>query len=650
MILTAAARRLWTTADLVCRTTFREAPRLTVSAWADANRVLPSTSAEPGRFRTDRIPYMRRIMDVLGDETTREVVFAKGAQVAGSTVGENFVGFLIDQAPCGILEVWPTEKKLEAWSQTRLDPMLRETPALAAKFARKTGRREAGDSMSKKLFAGGWLMAITAKSTSDLKSSSARVAIGEEIDEWDGDVGGQGDPIALLRVRMRTFWNAKLYLVSTPTLEGASRIWRELEQSTWEEFWVPCPHCGEYQTLHWKDGDDDPDAAGAYRLTWETVDIGGVSEVVPGSTKYVCSSCAATIDEREKMRMLRRGEWRARFPGRRTVGFHISALYSPLCTWDDVAIAFLKAKGSDEEMKTFVNTWLGLPYRERGESINAHFLQERAGAVPYPVDPQSGALLIPRGVGVLTLGGDVQGDRVEYVLLGWGAGQRCWVIEWEQLDGDPGQRDVWDALDRVLLRPWKHQDGASLRIAAAGVDANYQTETVWAWCEARRGRGVFPLVGRAGLGRPLLKAPDTKMKWRKSRKQRRPMFTVGEEAAKSILASRLRLTDPEAEGYVHFPQEMDPVYFEHLTAEQLRTVYSRGRPERRWVNPQKRANEGLDCTVYAMAALQHLGPMVIARLGALAEQVTQQGLALAAGGTPPPVARRGRRTLSRGVE
>lgn len=646
----SATARLWAIADEVCRDTFSEPPRYTVSAWADAHRVLPSTSAEPGRFRTDRIPYMRRIMDVLGDETTRELVFVKGAQVGGSTVGENFVGYLIDQAPCGILEVWPTEKKLEAWSQTRLDPMLRETPALAAKFARKSGRREAGDSMSKKLFPGGWLMAITAKSTSDLKSSSARVAIGEEIDEWDGDVGGQGDPIALLRVRMRTFWNAKLYLVSTPTLEGASRIWRELEQSTWEEYWVPCPHCGEFQTLRWKDGDDDPDAAGAYRLVWDTIDIGGVAEVIPGSAKYVCAHCAATINERAKTAMLRRGEWCARFPGRRAVGFHISALYSPLCTWDDVAVAFLKSKGSDEERKTFVNTWLGLPYRERGESLNPHVLQERAGAVPYPADPATGDLLIPRGVGVLTLGGDVQGDRLEYVVLGWGARNQCWVIGWEQLDGDPGQRAVWDELDRVLLRPWKHEDGASLRIAAAGIDAGYMAETVWSWCEARRARGVFPLVGREGLGRPLLKAPDAKRKWRKSKKERRPMFLVGEESAKSILASRLRLVDPAADGYVHFPQDIDPVYFEHLTAEAIRTVYVRGRPVRRWVNPKKRANEGLDCTVYAMAALQHLGPTVIARLSQLAEQVTAQGRAITEGRAAPPAPRARRRTLSRGIE
>jgi hypothetical protein len=181
-----------------------------VSAHAQAHRVRvgrrePHAAVDErraGALPHDRIPYLRKIQDALGDETVGAVVFAKSAQVAGSTAGENFVGFLIDHSPCAILEVWPTEKKLNAWSLTRLDPMLQDTPALAKKFPR-SGRREAGNSLDKKIFPGGWLMAITAKSTSDLKSSSARVAIAEEVDEWEGDVGDQGDPLALLRVRLR---------------------------------------------------------------------------------------------------------------------------------------------------------------------------------------------------------------------------------------------------------------------------------------------------------------------------------------------------------------------------------------------------------------------------------------------------------------
>jgi hypothetical protein len=414
---------------------FQPSPKLTVSQWADANRLLPETSAEPGRFRTDRIPYLRKIQDTLGDETIGTVVFAKSAQVAGSTAGENFVGFLMDHAPCAILEVWPTEKKLQKWSLTRLDPMLRDTPSLAKKFPR-SGRREAGNSLDKKLFPGGWLMAITAKSTSDLKSDSARVAVAEEVDEWEGDVGEQGDPLALLRVRLVTFWNGKLYIVSTPTLEGSSRIWSELEDSTWNEYWVPCPECGEYQTLRWRDGDESPEEAGEYRLVWDKDEEG---RVIRGTTRYVCVN-GCVIHERHKQQMLERGEWRARFPGRPTVGFHINTIYSPLCRWDTIAEEFAKAVRKPQEMKTFVNTKLGLPYREKGESINAHFLASREEQYPLHGEGEHAIEMIPRGVGLLTAGVDVQGDRIELLVWGWGAGEERWLIEWEVLNGDPGRK------------------------------------------------------------------------------------------------------------------------------------------------------------------------------------------------------------------
>jgi phage terminase large subunit GpA-like protein len=239
---------------------FQPPPEITISQWADDNRLLPQTSAEPGPFRTDRLPYMRRIQDVLGDDTTKEVVFAKSSQVGGSTCGEHLIGFTIDQDPSGIISVWPTEKKLQKWSLTRLDPLLHDTPCLARRFPR-TGRRDAGDSMSTKIFPGGFLIAITAKSASDLKSDSARRAIAEELDEWEVDLKNQGDPLELLRVRQRTFWNRKLLIVSTPTTAEASRIWDELTNSSWEEYWVPCPHCGEFQVLRWRDGDESPDEA-----------------------------------------------------------------------------------------------------------------------------------------------------------------------------------------------------------------------------------------------------------------------------------------------------------------------------------------------------------------------------------------------------
>jgi phage terminase large subunit GpA-like protein len=283
---------------------------------------LPSTSAEPGQWRTSRAPYLKRIMDVLGSERAREVVFAKSSQVGGSSCAENLVGYLMDQAPCAILEVWPTEKMLKAWSLTRLDADDRGDAGARAKFP-KSGRRDSSDSIAYKAFLGGWIQGLTAKSTSDLRAHSARVAVAEEVDEWEADLKGQGDPLELLRTRMRTFWNGLLFIISTPTLQGYSRVWRELESSTWEEYFVPCPHCGHMQTLRWRDGDEDPDAAGVYRLT-------GTRRRRARRSKARCSTSArvrCAIDERT------RRPWSPPASGARaTRGARRSASTSTRCT------------------------------------------------------------------------------------------------------------------------------------------------------------------------------------------------------------------------------------------------------------------------------------------------------------------------------
>lgn len=618
---------------------FQPPPSLTVSQWADENRRLPSTSAEPGQWRTSRVPYLRRIMDVLGDEITREVVFAKSAQVGGSSCAENFLGYIIDQAPSAVLEVWPTAEAIKAWSTKRLDPMLSDTPCLAKKFP-KSGRRDSKDSIASKEFPGGYIQAISAKSTANLRGHSSRVAVAEEVDEWEGDVGDQGDPLELLRARMRTFWNGKLFMVSTPTTAGFSRIWQELTTSTWDEFWVPCPHCQHMQTLRWKDGEDDRYGSGQYRLVW---DKDAEGDLIPGTVCYVCENCAALIEERSKGWLLERGEWRPRFPGRIKVGFHINTIYSPLCSWEEIVRSFGRALKAPTQMKSFVNTMLGLPYAEDGEKVDAHFLAKRTE--PYAIGT------LPIGVGILTAGVDVQGDRLELAVWGWGAGEESWLITWEQLDGDPAQDQVWKDLEARLLTMWKHENGGVSRIAAVCIDAGYQTDRVHKFCDARASRKVVAVVGRSGRGRKLIQAPGPK-KYRRS-SQKRPTHVVGVDSGKDLLYGRLKITKKEGmsalplAGYVHFPEEIDPVFFEQLTAEKLVTRYTRGRPERIWVKPSDLRNEALDLTLYAMAALYFLGARVIKELPALAERLSA---APSPSDSPPGAGRqRGYRVLSGGI-
>jgi phage terminase large subunit GpA-like protein len=220
---------------------------------------------------------------------------------------------------------------------------------------------------------------------------------------------------------------------------------------------------------------------------------------------------------------------------------------------------------------------------------------------------------VPTGVGVLTCGVDVQGDRLEPVVLGHGAQDELWVIAWEPVFGDPGQLGVWNELTGFLRRPWHHESGATLKIEAAAIDANYHTDAVHRFCERFLGLRLLPTIGRAGRGRPLLTRPGMT----KGRRRHVP-WVVGTDSAKDMIASRLRITTP-GPGYVHFPETLDSVFYDQLTAEKLVTGYVNKVPVRQWVKIEGRRNEVLDCTVLALAALASLGP-VARQLAALAEK------------------------------
>lgn len=591
------------------------APRnRTVSQWADEERYLSQESANVARFGpvpwdTNDVPYLREVMDSLSDPEVEEVTFAKASQVGGSEAGFNWIGWMITDEPGPILTVWPTEKALKAWSLKRFDPMLRDTPVLRDKISR-SARRESSNSIASKHFPGGYIQALTARSTTDLRSFSARRAVAEEFDEWEGDVGDQGDPLELLRRRLSTFSPRTLYKVSTPLLEGSSRIWSELELSSWGEYHVPCPHCNAEQVLVWQDAEE------RYRIICEHDEEG---HPIAETAKYCCIACSALIDESQKLAMLQAGRWIHRHPERRRHrGFHVNQITSPLSTWAEVMLAFIRSKGDPLKLKTFVNTVLGLPFREDGTQIEPHVLQERAEEYPRQGEGDDALELVPPEVRFLTAGVDVQGDRLELEVWGWGPHREAWVISWEQLEGDPGRPEVWNDLWDRFRVPALNEAGAQLRIVAACFDANYQTDAVHNFVDRLRNRYMIPTIGRAGRGRPLLQAPGP-AKRKRTGGERRPSFIVGSDAGKDLLASLLRIRAKPGEpgphpGLIHFPTSLDPVFYDQLTAEKLVTVYVKGRPERTWKLIEGRRNEALDMAVLNLAALTRMGRDGMARM------------------------------------
>src|SRR5437870_2942673 len=276
-------------------------PLLTVSAWADAYRFLSNTaSAEPGQWRTARTPYLREIMDCLSpSHPAQRIVVMAGAQIGKTECGNNWMGYVIHRSPGPMLMVQPTVEVAKRVSKQRIAPMIEASPVLHERVA-ESRSRDSGNTVQVKEFEGGLLIITGANSGAGLRSMPIRFLFMDEVDEYPGDVDGQGDPVALAEKRTSTFSRRKVLLTSTPTIKGLSRIEREFLDSDQRRFFLRCPSCGHADFLTWRD-------LGHHRIEWD--------EGKPDTAHMVCGGCGANVDERHKTDMLKRGEWRSTAEG-----------------------------------------------------------------------------------------------------------------------------------------------------------------------------------------------------------------------------------------------------------------------------------------------------------------------------------------------
>jgi phage terminase large subunit GpA-like protein len=264
----------------------RPEPDLSVATWADQHRVLsPRASAEPGRWRTARTPYLGEIMTALSpSHPAQRIVFMKGAQVGGTEAGNNWLGFLIHHAPGPALAVQPMVELAKRFSRQRVATLIEETPSLRERVVPACSR-DSGNTVLAKEFPGGILVMTGANSAVGLRSLPARYLFLDEVDAYPASADEEGDPVALAEARTLTFAHRrKIFLVSTPTIQGVSRIEREYLASDQRRYFVPCPHCGTMQWLRFE------------RLRWD--------KGQPETAANGCEACERPIAERHKARML----------------------------------------------------------------------------------------------------------------------------------------------------------------------------------------------------------------------------------------------------------------------------------------------------------------------------------------------------------
>lgn len=553
-------------------------PILTVSDWADQKRVLSrKASSEPGQWRTSRTPYLKEIMDCLSvTDPCKKVVFKKSSQVGGTECGNNWIGYIMDYVPAPTMIVMPNLDLARKNSRVRIQPLIEECESILKKMP-NTKMKEKGNTLLEKEFPGGSLTMIGAASTTGLKSLPIRFLMLDEVDEYDIDINNQGDAISLGLARQRTFSRRKAFILSTPTIQGQSRIDIEFEKSDQRHYHVPCPHCNEkqkliFENLRW-DGDDHKTAA------------------------YYCEHCGEEIKEHNKTFMLENGEWIAENPESETPGFFINSLYSPVgwFSWSEIAKDFLESKGDREKMKTFTNTLLGLSWEEKGEVPEWKIIYMRRE------DYDLGH--VPKAALFLTMAVDVQKDRLEWEVKGWGRKKENWSIDFGVIEGTTNSDEVWEALDYQMAQTYKREDGIEVPIKKIVIDSGYETQKVYTFCSDYHPKRVIPLKGRDEL-QAVLSTPrgvHIRSNGKIVKKNAVMLWGYGASIIKSEVYGWLKKNFiPENGvtpiGFSHFPM-YDEEYFKQLTAEQLiKQKDAMGFYKYKWKKLRER-NEALDLFV-----------------------------------------------------
>ena len=517
-------------------------------------------------------------MDAVCDPSVHTVVMMSSSQVGKTECLLNVIGYYIDQDPAPMLLMQPTLEMAEAFSKDRLAPMLRDTPCLQDRVA-DARARDSGNTLLHKTFSGGHWTGVGANSPASLAMRPVRITLCDEVDRYPVSAGTEGDPVNLARKRSTTFWNRKLVLTSTPTVKGASRIEAAFDQSDQRRFLVPCPDCGQFQTLTWAN------------VRWD--------EGQPATALYFCSTCGSGWSDAKRHAAVRFGRWEASAPFRGIAGFHLNELYSSWVRLSDTATNFLDAKRLPELLRVWVNTALGETWEDSGEKLDDAGLMARRENFPE----RDGKPVVPAAASVLTAGVDVQDNRIEVEVVAWGATEECWSTEYHVLHGDPSTPTLWQDLDALLLRARPHELGVDTFIRGVCVDTGgHHTQAAYRFCRERYRRAtpdggrqyVFGIKGIAGR-RPV---------WPERTARRSGglvLYGIGVDTAKETVTDRLRIEQP-GPGYCHFPLGRGPEYFDQLTAEQVVTKFHKGFAKREWVK-RKPHNEAFDCRVYGYAAL-----------------------------------------------
>jgi phage terminase large subunit GpA-like protein len=582
---------------------------LRLDEWADRFFYLSAESSYiEGRWTT--LEIQRAIMVCISNDDIKTIVVKKSARVGYTKIIVAAVAYFAahKRRNCAIWQ--PVDEDADDFVKDEIDPMLRDCEEVQRVFP-SFGKKHKDNTLRKKCFTGSTLDIRGGKAGKNYRRLTKDVAILDELDGFDRDIEGEGDPRTLSAKRVEGATFPKQIMGSTPGLAGVSMIEDAVADCDIVlRYHVPCPHCGHLQPLVWG-GPDQPRG-----IKWTDRD--------PATAAYACESCAALFSHSDYLAAMHgglcrwqsdAGVWVDQFGDFRQMrnGFdelvptpeHVAfdnywTAYSWRVPWSQIVREFLRAKGDRGKLKSFTNTTLGETWAELDEAALKHDrLMERCEEYPPGCDVPAGGL-------VLVAFFDVQGDRLEGEVVAFADDLESWSVDYRVIEGAPTDKATWSALDKFLAQKWRHESGRDMELAGVGIDSGAYTAQVYAYTAGRFARRIYATKGQGGAGVPAVRSakPGKEVRGRKPPR----ILVMGVDGLKATVDSCLR-AGPSEPGRCHWPQApaYSEEYFKMLTAEaRITRRTARGETEA-WVKLRAR-NESWDCRVGATAVLTHIQP------------------------------------------
>jgi len=577
-----------------------------LSVWAEQNFYLSGESSYvEGRWRC--WPVQRSLMDCIGNDDIEIIDWMKSKRVGYTKILLAALAYNAEHKRRNQLLYQPTDDDRDEFVTTELEPMLRDVAAVRRVFP-KFNRKSKDNTLRTKKFLTGLLHLRGGKAAKNYRRLTVDCVFYDELDAFDRDVEKEGTATKLGDGRLEGATFPKSVRGTTPKKKNHSNIEDCVAEADLRfRCHVPCKHCDEFIPIEWGG------KKVRHGMKWKHGE--------PDTVHHVCRECGASMTQAEYFQVWERCRWVAEdgswiddecrrrsrdgsvLPWPRHIAFHIWAGYSPQATWPGIVREFLSAnekaqRGDTSELKTFINTVLGETYEERSEAADEHELMKRARTETYKLRT------VPTGCLLLTAGVDVQDNRFEIGVWGWGRHEESWVVEQEVLSANPADERDWAKLDAYLQSRFRQQwHGGLMGIEAVAIDTGgHFTHQVYNFVRQREHRRVFGVRGSNRYGGPIKgTAHRQDVNWRgQVLRAGVKVWEVGTDTAKDLIHGRLRVMQP-GPGYIHFSPDLPHEFFEQFTAEgRVLQKTSRGE-EYRWVKRRQR-NETLDTAVYAIFA------------------------------------------------